>query len=269
VNSVPAAPSLTPPDTLTRAVAGVLVLILVDAAQLLAFYPDRTDTLWAWSIEPPLSAMVLGTVYLAGAYFFARILFGAPWERVAAGFPPIALFVWMALIATLAHLDRFTEDSLPFAAWIAIYLVTPLAVPLLYVRNRKRASRPAAPSLRRGTRLALAIAGAALTLGALTAFAFPDPAIDNWPWALTPLTARITAAVVAVYGSLWLSLAAHGSRIGMKIPLQAHALGLAVVLVAIARGEEAVDWGQALAPAIVAVIAAMLAGSAVLAWKAP
>src|SRR5918999_5287706 len=134
VNSVPTAPST---DLLTRAVAGFLVLILVDAAQLLAFYPDRTETLWAWTIQPPVTAMLLGSIYTAGAYFFARVLFGAPWERVAAGFPPIALFVWMAAIATVIHLDRFHEDSLPIAAWVALYVVTPVGVPLLYLRNRR------------------------------------------------------------------------------------------------------------------------------------
>ena len=40
MNTVPAAPST---DALTRAVAGFLVLILADAAQLLEFYPELTD----------------------------------------------------------------------------------------------------------------------------------------------------------------------------------------------------------------------------------
>ena len=153
VNSVPTAPSGTPTDLLTRGVAGFLVLILIDAAQLLAFYPDRTDTLWAWTIQPPLTAMLLGSVYVAGAYFFARVLFGAPWERVAAGFPPIIAFVWMAAIATALHLDRFHEDSLPFAAWAALYVVTPIGVPLLYLHNRRPIGGPPLPrAMRIGAR---------------------------------------------------------------------------------------------------------------------
>ena len=125
MNSVPAAPSQQPTDVLTRAVAGFLVLILADAAQLLEFYPDRTDTLWAWTIDPPLTAMLLGSAYVAGGYFFARVLFGAPWDRVAAGFPPVILFVWMAAIATALHLDRFHEDSLPWGGGGARERLTP------------------------------------------------------------------------------------------------------------------------------------------------
>jgi hypothetical protein len=254
VNSVTTAPST---DLLTRAAAGFLVLILVDAAQLLAFYPERTDTLWAWTIQPPVTAMVLGSVYAAGAYFFARVLFGAPWERVAVGFPPIILFVWMAAIATLLHLDRFHHESLPFAAWVALYVVTPIGVPLLYLRNRRPILGPPLP---RPTRIALGTAGAAIVAAALAIFAVPDLAIDNWPYPLTPLTARITAAVFVVYGGVWLSVALYNSAPAARIPLQAHAIGLLALLVAFARGEEAV--------LLAAGAAVMAAVSALLAWRA-
>jgi hypothetical protein len=246
-------------------VACFLVLILIDAAQLLAFYPDRTDTLWAWTIAPPLTAMLLGSVYLAGGYFYARVLFGAPWERVAAGFPPVILFVWMAAIATALHLDRFHDDSLPFAAWAALYIVTPIGVPLLYLHNRRPLSGTPLPSM---ARLVLGVVGAAIVLASLVLFVAPDVGIDNWPYTLTPLTARITAAVLALYGSVWLSVALYGTSTSARIPLQAHALGLAALLVAVARGEDAIDWGNPLAPTLVAVAAAMALVSAVLAWRA-
>ena len=258
MNSVPTEPSRAPTDLLTRGVAGFLVLILIDAAQLLAFYPDRTDTLWAWTIQPPLTAMLLGSVYTAGAYFFARVLFGAPWERVAAGLPPIIAFVWMAAIATLIHLDRFHTDSLPFAAWVALYVVTPIGVPLLYLHNRSPIGGPPLP---RGVRIGIGAVGAAIVSASLVIYAVPDVAIDNWPYALTPLTARITAAVFVVYGGLWLSVALYNSARAARIPLEAHTIGLAVLFVAFARGEE----GLLLA----CVAAAMALTSAVLAWRAP
>ena len=268
MTSVPAAPSSTgPTDALTRWVAGFIVVILLDASQLLAFYPDRTATLWAWTIQPELSAMVLGSVYTGGLYFFARVLFGAPWDEVAAGFPAIALFVWMATIATALHLDRFAEDSLPFAAWAALYVVTPLLVPYLYVRNRRRVPAVAGTPLPRSLRVGLAVVGGAVVALAVLILAAPDVAIGDWPWMLTPLTARITAAVVALYGAVWLSVAAHGTWTAARIPLQSQVVGLAVFLVSLGRDESVVDWG-ALALVLVSAAAAMLAASAVLAWKA-
>jgi hypothetical protein len=258
VNTVPAAPST---DLLTRAIAGFLVLILIDAAQLLEFYPDRTDTLWAWTIQPPLTAMLLGSVYAAGAYFFLRVMFGAAWHRVAAGFPAIALFVWMAAIATALHLDRFHEDSLPFAAWAALYVTTPFLVPYLYLRNLGRLV-PGTP-LPRAFRLVLGGVGAAIVAISLVLFVAPSLPIDDWPWTLTPLTARIVATVFALYGATWLAIALNDTREGAVIPLQSHAIGVAILLVAFARGEDAIDWGNPIAPVVVAVAAAMMVTSAV------
>jgi hypothetical protein len=264
MTSVPAEPSIAPADTLTRWISGFLVLILVDASQLLEFYPDRTATLWAWTIDPPLTAMLLGSAYAAGAYFFARVLFGAAWQRVAAGFPAVILFVWMAAIATVLHLDRFHESSLPFAAWALLYIATPIVVPWLFLRNQRPVEGPPMP---RRLRIALAAAGGAIVIAALVMYEAPNLAIDNWPWLLTPLTARITATVLALYGAVWLSVAAFGTWTAARIPLQSHVLGLAVLLIAIARDEGAVDWGNLLAPVVVTAAAAMLAVSAALAWK--
>ena len=142
MNSVPAAPSRTGTDTLTRVIAGLIFVILLDASQLLFLYPDRTDTLWAWKLQPEATAMLLGSVYAGGGYFFARAMFGAPWQRVAAGFPAVIVFVWMAAIATLLHLDRFVKDSVPFVAWVALYVVTPLVVPWLVARNHRLYGAP-------------------------------------------------------------------------------------------------------------------------------
>ena len=248
--------------------AGFIVVILLDASQLLAFYPDRTATLWAWTIQPELSAMVLGSVYTGGLYFFARVLFGAPWEEVAAGFPAIALFVWMATIATALHLDRFAEDSLPFAAWAALYVVTPLLVPYLYLRNRRRAPPFAGTPLPRGLRIGLAVAGGAVVALALLILAVPDVAIGDWPWTLTPLTARDHRRGGRALRRASGSPSPRTARwTAARIPLQSQVIGLAVLLVSVARDESVVDWG-ALGVALVAVAAAMLAVSAVLAWKA-
>jgi hypothetical protein len=91
----------------------------------------------------------------------------------------------------------------------------------------------------------------------------PSLPVDDWPWTLTPLTARITATVLALYGATWLAVAWNDTREGAVIALQSHAIGLAILLVAFARGEEAVDWGDPIAVVVVAVAAAMMVTSAV------
>jgi hypothetical protein len=253
---------------LTRVIAGVVCLVLIDAAQLLIFYPARTSSLWAWDLKPQVTAMTLGSVYAGGAYFFGRLTFGAPWRAVAAGFPAVIMFVWMAGIASLFHLDRFDKDSLPFVAWAALYIVTPFLVPWLVGRNHNLFGAPDGPPLPRAVSRGLGITGGVLLAVGLLFLAAPHVAIDSWPWLLTPLTARVTGAVIGMYATVWLAVAVHNTWAGARIPLQAHVIGLAFLLLALVRGQDEIDWGNALAAVIAAVAAAMLLTSAVLSRRA-
>jgi hypothetical protein len=250
--------------TLTRWIAGLILLFLLDAVQLLWLVPDRTDELWAWEIEPELTSMVLASAYAAGAYFFGRVVFGATWRRVAPGFPGVIVFVWMAAAATFLHLDRFIEDNLAFSAWIALYTLTPIGIPLLYAYNERRAPPREGATLPHGMRVGLAIAGAAVTAAGLAMTLSPSTAQDVWPWSLTPLTARIMAAVVALYGSVWVSVAVDGTRTGARIPLEAHAIGLVVLLAALIRESE-IATAVASAGAVMLVVDIAVARSARLA----
>ena len=105
-------------------------------------------------------------------------------------------------------------------------------------------------------RLLLGGVGGAVVLAALLAFALPQITIDLWPWTLTPLTARIVATVMALFGSLWVSVALRGGKTAARIPLEAHALGLVFLLIAAARGHGDIDWTNPLAAILVAGVAA-------------
>ena len=88
-------------------------------------------------------------------------------------------------------------------------------------------------------RIGLGVVGAVIVSASLVIYVVPDVAIDNWPYPLTPLTARITAAVFVVYGGVWLSVALYNSARAARIPLEALHDRLVVLVVAFARGEEA------------------------------
>ena len=57
---------------LTRWVSLVIIPFLVVAFVVLVPWPSDTGRLFAWQIKPTLTSMVLGSVYLGGAYFFLR-----------------------------------------------------------------------------------------------------------------------------------------------------------------------------------------------------
>jgi len=257
----PATPAAGPAriSRATRWLAAAVLFFLADAAQLLWLAPDRTAELFAWPIDPHVTSLVLGSAYVAGGYFFARVMFADAWHRVAAGFPSVIVFVWLAALSTALHLDRFTHDSLPFAAWAAIYAAAPLGLPLLYLAQRHvdrgRSDDTAMP---RRLRIPMGCAGGAVTFAALLAFAVPQATIDVWPWTLTPLTARIVATVMALFGSLWLSVSLRGGTTAARIPLEAHAVGLAFLLLAAARAHGDVDWANPLAVCLVIGVAAMV-----------
>jgi hypothetical protein len=240
-------------------VALAVIFFLADAIQLLLLLPDRTGELFAWAIQPQVTSLVLGSAYVAGAYFFIRVVVADAWQRVEAGFPAVIVFVWLAATATALHLDRFMHDGLSFAAWVAIYAVAPVGLPLLYRAQRRaaRTSRAAAPMSPRA-RILLGGVGAAVACVALLGFALPQTTIALWPWTLTPLTAQIVTTVMALFASLWVSVALRGSKTAARIPLEAHALGLAFLLVAAARGHGDIDWTNPLAAVLVAGVTGMV-----------
>ena len=260
VTTIPvASPTLAPGGQvgrLTRWIALAVIFFLADAIQLLFLLPDRTGELFAWAIDVQTTSFVLAAAYVAGAYFFIRVVMVDSWHRVAAGFPAVIVFVWGAAGATALHLDRFNHEALSFVAWAGIYAVAPVGLPLLFVARRRAARLPFADTPLPGRRL-LGGVGAAIVLVAVLAFALPQVAIDFSPWTLTPLTARIVATVMALFGSLWVSVALHGGETAARIPLEAHGLGLVFLLIAAGRGHADIDWTNPLAAVLVAGVAAM------------
>jgi hypothetical protein len=188
------------------------------------------------------------------------VLARSPWHLVAYGFAPVIVFVWFAGVATLLHLDRLSGGTMPRVAWIALYVVAPLLVPAAFLANRSRfGSPPAGRRLVGGVRVALGASGSAMIALAIVAFVAPQAAIDGLPWPATLLTMRVLATVCALYGTVGVAVALRPDAAGSRIPLEAQMIGLVVALIAIARGQAAIDWESAVAPAIVTAIAGVLA----------
>ena len=108
-------------------------------------------------------------------------------------------------------------------------------------------------------RVALAVAGGVVVAAALWVFADPVAFVGDLPWPMTPLTTRVVMAVIALFGSVWVSVAIDGRRTAATIVLEAHAVGLAVMLGALVIA--GVPTGQALAPVLLAGAAVMLVAS--------
>jgi hypothetical protein len=77
---------------LTRGVAAVIVPFLVVEFAVLYPWPGDTDRLFAWHIRPMITAMVLGSANLGGAYLFVCTVRARSCITVKAGFVPVAVF---------------------------------------------------------------------------------------------------------------------------------------------------------------------------------
>jgi hypothetical protein len=233
----------------TRVLAAVVTAILVMAWVVLFLWPEQTDRRFAWTVEPTMTPMLMGAGYGSAALFWARVTAWRRWHTVGLGFLPTTVFTWMLLVATLLHWDKFHRGTGVFHLWLWVYIVTPVVVPAVWAWNRRRdpgvpdADDPRFPV---AVVAALYMSGAVMLAIAAWLFVFPTSAIGVWPWSLTPLTARTVAAFVALPGVAWLAVAMDGRWSAAKAVVETLALGLVLLLIAVARAWEEFDTGRPL-----------------------
>lgn len=231
----------------TRILAGAIVPFLVLAFIVLVPWPTDTKRLFAWEIKPTMSPMVLGSVYLGGAYFFLRVVRASRWHTVAGGFVPVATFATLMAITTILHWHRFLHGNVAFWLWVALYFSTPLLVFAVFLRNQREYGSPADSSVRIGSAAAgaLVLAGAASLAMCLFLYLFPARGVAVWPWHLTPLTARMLGAIFALGGA---GVGAWSERrwSAIRILLQVAGFMLILILIAAARAHSQFDTSNAL-----------------------
>jgi hypothetical protein len=247
---------------LTRVVAAVVIVVLLIATVVLFLFPTQTDHRFAWTIQPTMTAMLMGAGYGSALYFFLRVLTERRWHRVTLGFVPTSAFTWMMLGATFLHWDRFRHGSIPFQLWLWVYLLTPVVVPAVWLVNRR--CDPGTPEARDAvfaawTRRLMVAAGVGMLAISAWIYAVPQSAIARWPWMLTPLTARAIAAFVALPGAAWLAIATDDRWSAARVVLGTVAIGLVLLLIAVARGWGEFDHGNALSYVYVAGLMGTLA----------
>ena len=222
----------------TRLLAAFITPFLLAAFYILFLRTSETKTLFAWDIQAPMTAMMLASAYLGGAYFFTRAALAPVWQRISAGFLPVTAFASMMAIATLLHWDRFEHGNISFVTWVVVYLTTPFLVILAWVRNRR--TDPGTPEagdfvLPRTARTIVGVIAAGALLISLALFIQPQVMIGIWPWALTPLTARVAGAMFALPGVLGIYLAFDPRWSAARILLESQVLSMLFILISIAR----------------------------------
>jgi hypothetical protein len=224
--------------SVTRYVAVFIIPFLAAAFAVLYGVPDRTTAFFAWTIRPEMTPLLMGAGYGAGVYFFYRVATVERWHEVASIFPGIAAFTWFMAIATILHWENFNHGHHTFYLWVFLYALTPLLIPALWVLNRRTepsARGATATEIPRGVRLLGGGLGLVVTGSAVALFAVPGPMIEAWPWAVSPLTARILTGWFALFGVVNLFVARDPRWRAARIPIQSQLLGFALVLAGVPR----------------------------------
>ena len=220
----------------TRWLSAIIIPFLVVAFGILYLLPDHTQELFAWTIRPRMTSMMLGAAYLGGAYFFVCTATFARWHWVKVGFLPVTTFATFLGIATLLHWNSFNHSHISFFAWVILYFTTPFLVLGAWLRNRN--TDPGTPDAHdfivpRSVRFVIGMIGLITLLISILLFLQPDLMIRVWPWKLTPLTARVMGSLFALTGVGEVCIALDARWSAVRIALQSQMIGVAAIVVAI------------------------------------
>lgn len=250
----------------------VLTALAVGA---LLLQPGRTSQVFAWTIQPPLTAAFLGAGYAAGCTLVVLSLRDPVWANSRVPVLTILVFTLLTLVATLVHVDRFhfqaefaTAPLLARAAawfWTAVYVVIPLAM-LVLLALQERAPGTDPPRRRPVPvllRVALAVESVVLLgVGAAISVA-PTTAETLWPWTLTPLTARVVGAWLVAFGVATALAALAGDLERLRTATVAYTVFGVLVLAVVVWHRSTVAWDRPVTWAFVAVaVAIVLTGAA-------
>jgi hypothetical protein len=221
---------------------GAEIFFALAAILSIARAPADTATNFAWPIQPVVMAAVFGAFYLAVAPMFVVAVRAERWEMVRVLVLPAAVFTTALLVATIIHWDKFSVGTAPFDLWLASYVLPPPIYLAAYIWHQRRAGPPSYDNpLPTVVRRLLVVLGGLLTAETVFAFVSPSYLADAFPWALTPLTARVLCGFLLAVSTILLSIARENDRDRARVVTPTLVLLLPVVGLQMARYWDQVD----------------------------
>ena len=262
-----------------RTLLGAFAVLTALATGALYVLAENTAETFAWTIEPPLTAAFIGAGYAAGFVLVVLSLRDPVWAHNRVAVLTIFVFVVLTLVATVLHPDRmhFDDDfgGLDLLAkgaawfWLAVYIVIPVAMAVLLVRQERTPGEDPPPRHPVPTVLRVPLALESAVLLVVGALLYIDPATAEWvwPWPLTPFTARVVAAWLLAFGLATALAAVAGDLRRLRTSTIAYTVFGVLALVAVARFAATMEWDQPPAWIFIGVaVAVVLTGAA--GWRA-
>jgi hypothetical protein len=221
----------------------------------LFIFAASTSTVFAWTIDPPLTAAVLGANYWASV---ALALWAARerwWANGRISISVALVFAPLTTAATFIHFGLFHTDSSGFTLfitwfWIVAYAIYPVLLGWMLAKQLRTPGTdpPRTAPLPGWLRAVFAAQAVVLVpLGAVM-FVAPGAVRGAWPWTteagepIAPLSLRALSAWVLAFGIL----AAHAVRENdinrVRPALLAFPVFVALHAVALARFGDVMRW---------------------------
>jgi hypothetical protein len=224
-----------------------LAILLVTSVGVFTFIlSTETERLFAWTINPPLTAAFLGANYFAA--FFLALLAARErlWAYAAISYAVSVVFTTGTMVATLLHLDKFNFDNVNGWLWTIVYVTVPPYLVLVGIGQlRVRGEDPPRSAPIPGWLVLLVSLQAliALVVGVVL-FVAPSTSDELWAWTLTPLTARTVAAwsLALAAGLAFTAWQRDWTRVRIATPT--YVAIPALQFVALARFSDTVDWSD-------------------------
>jgi len=262
-----------------RVLLGAFAVLTALATGALFVLAETTAETFAWTIDPPLTAAVIGAGYAAGFVLVVLSLRDPVWANSRVPVLTIFVFVVLTLVATVVHNDRmhFDDDFGGLGAlargaawfWLAVYIVIPVAMAVLLVRQERTPGEDPPPRHPVPTALRVPLALESAVLLVVGGLIYIDPLTAEWvwPWTMPPFTARIVAAWLLAFGLATALAAVAGDLRRLRTSTIAYTVFGVLVLVAVARFPDTLDWDEPPAWIFMGMaVAVVLTGAA--GWRA-
>ncbi|MDX8351275.1 hypothetical protein [Cognatiyoonia sp. IB215182] len=221
-----------------------------------AYDPANSASNFAWSIQPPVTAAMIGGFYLAIAPILILGIFARSWERVRVVVIPALVFTAMLLVATWLHWASFRHGTPAFWLWYVSYFTPPFAFGILYLLQwRRQQAVPNHQPMIVAFRSLLILLGLLITAEGLYTFVNPAHFMAPQAFVITPLTARTIAGWMTAVGLILLFSAAEGAFERVRIGAPFLILALPCLWLQMARFPDQVDWTHPRLLAMGAVLA--------------
>ena len=265
--AVPAAPRaaggpLRPTTPAVRAGLIAIAAVIFLLGFSLYIFPADTDRLFAWTIQPPLTAAFLGASYWAATTLALACSAEREWVCARAFAPPYLIAGVVLLVVTLVHIDKFHMDDVTGWAWLALYAIFPPSMVVLLLRQIRAPGEdpPRMAPIGPPALAILALQAGVMTLLGVALIIAPLDAAALWPWPVTALTGRAIGVFVLAQGALIFTVCRERDWGRVRPAMLQYALLGVLHLVAVARFADTVEWDRPAAflyPVFVASVLAM------------